>query len=779
MSSTVKLNPSALDALDRFDVGVIRLDAGQVVIALSKAARRLVAPVDMIGQHIGVLFPDPNEWSKMQAEFRARHEGRPGAYETEFTRPSDGVRVPVGILAVAEVDEAGEVVGSIGFIRDLREARVDRAMHLAIETKRSGQDLLATIAAELGRLVPFDAFRVNAISQRREHLRQLYATDADAAFARIYRWWPMPEFGRALMDREHTRLYDLEQFFRQPEWAEIARTDPATRDYLAKGYKHVLSLPVIEGERVVAFVSLDSKSAESPYGPEIVALCERLPLASAVRMALNHEEQDRLRFSLKLIAELGKVSHDIGKVSQALVDRLAEHFGWEHVAVFQRDEDSGGFRVLSQAGKGDGRLPEGFVLGEKEGIIGKAFAQEGPVNVPDVSKVPDYLPGVEGIQSELAVRVPGAVVRWVLNVESKLRDAFAAEEEEAVNPLVREAGFILERAALLHMRTAILRSINDAVIETDRQGIIRDANPGAERLFGRRLSDLKETSFGRVLLDQAVAKAALQTDFACQETTVVMRDGKHVPVLLSGATLPKDLGGRVFVASDLTYHKEIQRIDVLKEVFRQAALETRVPLALAAGWVARLGEMKEPAPEAAEKILKQLRKVDLPLERLMRLSAGGSAPAAAGGRTSLARVVESVLEELPDWERLRVNFRDVSAAAMVTAKEDDLRFCVETMLSFALRTRPEDQKVRMLLAREDNLASLRVEGDWQPDFHGAGEPRVSDRWRRQAISDFVLGEGMLKRLAEQSGGRFIWDVEKTLALELRVPVAALERAPHG
>jgi hypothetical protein len=138
-----------------------------------------------------------------------------------------------------------------------------------------------------------------------------------------------------------------------------------------------------------------------------------------------------------------------------------------------------------------------------------------------------------------------------------------------------------------------------------------------------------------------------------------------------------------------------------------------------------------------------------------------------------------VLEELPDWERLRVNFRDVSAAAMVTAKEDDLRFCVETMLSFALRTRPEDQKVRMLLAREDNLASLRVEGDWQPDFHGAGEPRVSDRWRRQAISDFVLGEGMLKRLAEQSGGRFIWDVEKTLALELRVPVAALERAPHG
>jgi hypothetical protein len=112
----------------------------------------------------------------------------------------------------------------------------------------------------------------------------------------------------------------------------------------------------------------------------------------------------------------------------------------------------------------------------------------------------------------------------------------------------------------------------------------------------------------------------------------------------------------------------------------------------------------------------------------------------------------------------------------VAGREDDLRFCVETMLSFALRTRPEDERVRMLLTRENGAACLSVEGDWEADFKGAGEPQVSDRWRRQAISDFALGEGVLTQLAEERGGRFISEVAKRLVLELRMPITEPEPA---
>jgi PAS domain S-box-containing protein len=781
MAGDVRLSPSALDALDKFKVGVVRLDGQQVVASASGFTTSLIMPDELVGRHISELFPDTETWAKIQSEIRSRMQGLASAYETVITRSCDGARIPVSVLGVPEVDETGQVVGSLAFIRDLREERADRAMHLAIETKRTGREILAEVAGELARLVPFDAFRVTAVSRSRTHLRQLYATDADASFSRFYRWWPMPKFALEMVNDEHPKRFALEGFFKQPGWAEVARDDEATREYLAQGFKHVLSLPVIEGKSVVAFIGIDSKRAETPFTQETIDLCVRLPLAEAVLMAMHYEEEDRLGFSVELIRELGKVSDDIQKVSQSLVDRLACQFDWDHVAIFQRDEDSGGFRVLSEGGNGKARLPDGFILRPEEGIVGAAFLSPNKrINEPNVAANRSYHVGVPDIRSELCLVVPGAVERWALNVESKQLNAFAEEEIEAVDMLVREAGIILERAALLHLRTAILDSINDAVIETDRRGVIRDANKAAGRLVGREPAKLKDTSLKQILADKDLAEAAVQADFfACEETNVLMLDGEQVPVLLSGSELPKQLGGRVFVASDLTYQKKVQRIGMLKEVFKQAALESRVPLAIAGNWIAQLGRDNDVPVDSVERILKQLRKVDLPLERLMRIAGGGASPVAARVTASLPRVVESILDELPADERGQIKFQNLSADAVVSGSDDTLRFCIETMLSFALRTRPQDRRVNMTLRADDSRAHLSVQGDWTPDFKSAGDPDVSDRWRRQAIADFALGEDILRRLAKDGGGEFDCELEGRMVLALRMPVVVQAGVSHA
>jgi hypothetical protein len=42
-------------------------------------------------------------------------------YVTAFTRLRDGHRIPVSIFAVPAVGNEGKIVGSMAFIRDLRE----------------------------------------------------------------------------------------------------------------------------------------------------------------------------------------------------------------------------------------------------------------------------------------------------------------------------------------------------------------------------------------------------------------------------------------------------------------------------------------------------------------------------------------------------------------------------------------------------------------------------------------------------------------------------------
>jgi PAS domain S-box-containing protein len=777
MDNQVRVAARAFDDLDRFQVAVVRVDSRQRISEASRLARA-IARDPLVGRHLTELFPPGSSWNEIKAHLEVRQKGGASEYHVEIVCPGTDTRIPVCGLGIPEVDANGTVVGSIALVRDLREERAARAMHSAIETRAGGFEILKSVAHALAPLVEFDAFRVMAVSKSREHLRTIYRSDSDALYV-INRWWTMPKFARHMLADRTPKLIDLKKFFADPEWARVAAEDAATQAYLDGGFKHTLSLPVVENDVVVGFVGIDSKRATCPYDDDTVELLHRLPLREAVLMALHCEEEQRLRFSMDLIAELGRNSHDIHKVSETLVEKLAAHWGWDHVSIFQRDEDSGGFRLLNQAGAGKDRLPDDVALPADEGLVADAFATQEVINTPDVAHEPRYRPGVPGMNSELCMPVPGAVPRWVLNIESKLFNTFAQEEIEAVGVLVREAGFILERAALLSMRTAILESINDAVLETDRRGRIRTANCGAGRLIGVAAAELHGTTLADLLVDQELAAKVIdQGDLPCTETSVRMRDGREVPVLLSGSELPKRLGGRVFVLTDLTYRESLRRIEMLKEVFKQAALETRVPLANAGKWVADLaGEDYNVPAQTIERILKQLGKADLPLERLMRLAGAGSGSAAAGS-ADLVAIFESVLDELPSTERDSIKYSKTIMDGRVTGSDHALRFCLATMVAFALRTRPIDARVRVTLGAANGRATLKVEGAWIPDFSRADEPGIWDNWRSRAIADFALGEDVLQKLVADGEGSFTSEMSKGLRMQLELPLARTV-ALHG
>jgi PAS domain S-box-containing protein len=370
------------------------------------------------------------------------------------------------------------------------------------------------------------------------------------------------------------------------------------------------------------------------------------------------------------------------------------------------------------------------------------------------------------------MRVPAEHSRWVLNVESDTENAFAAEEIETLSLLVREAGFILERAALLETRKAVLKAINDGVVETNEMGLVREANPAAEALFGYKTGDLRDRMLGDLVHDDETAGLiARQHGLQRRETVIVREDGQQVPVLISGALMPDDLGGKVFVVSDLTYQKELHRIDLIKEVFRQAAFESKIPLSLAASYLSQVIEGRPVTRELVEKTLKQLTRVDLPLERLLRLATGNT-ERDIDATAPLAQTVQHVLRELPDAEATQVDIQYSNNNMRVPVGCDTLAFCVESMLSFAFRTRPLDRKVRVELAAHDDVAHLSVRGDWSPLFNTDAATDFADRWRQRAIIDLSLGGGLIEDVATRAGGRFacVLEEDAPLELELELPL---------
>jgi len=773
MNETFALDVSALS---NFELAVLRFTTDGRCIFANTAAERLLGVPGAVGLTLDEIYPDAEEREFVAGEMARRLAGQASNYCTTFTRPHSGERVPISVFAFPENNPAGELIGSIAIVRDLREDVVARGIHRAVETLPTAGELLEETARQLRQLIPFDVFRVSAISRGRRHLRTMFSTDTGADERYPFKWWPIPAFILDTIDVETARVIDIDAMFEEPAYREMARTDPAVQAYRKSGMRACLSVPILQGDRIAAFIALDAKAVDT-FDQESLELCRRLPLTQAVLAATHFEEMTKLRACIDLVRNLGSKGLDVRAVASTLTKALATHFGWDHVAVFQHDEDVGAFRLLSQASDTGLAVDPEQLLPCDQGLVARAFRDQVEVDMSALAASAQETPAgakAPGVASALALPIPGETRRWVLKVASRLQMAFADEEIETLRLLAAEAGQILERAALLEMRDAILRSINDAVIETDRRGTIRKANPAAERLLGLPESALAGRLIEEFIADSALAAAVVRMDrFACRETELLVAGQPAVSVLLSASPLPENLGGRVFVASDITYEREVQRISALKDVFRNASLECRIPLALAANWVGQLA-LPEAAAPAVDRALKQIRKADLPLERLLRLATLDVKPTERHYTVDLNLLVSEILQELPESDQVTIELRRPPQRAIVDAPREGLRFCIESALSFALRTKPQDKRVSIAVKVAHGNASVFLEGDWVPDFGPGESGGIRQRLRRQTLSDLALATGEIEAILTQAHGRFSSELDRSVKFEMEMPLAAQE-----
>lgn len=572
-----------ITSLDAYGTPVVRVDPAGAITYVNRAAQQLLGIGPDQRVHLRTLFPDDAELARVSSQLHARLEGELSTYKTAFHRPgtpAGSPPVPIRVYAFPDLDDRGEVTGSVAIIHDGREESMRAVIHAAIEESATTDALFDVVAAQLGRLFRFDVFRVSAIGTSRKHIRSLYSTDPNAKTDYPFRWWPMPAFIERELDDLSARTIDIETMFRRPEYARLAETDAATANYLKAGYKSVFNMPVTENGRLVAIIAFDSKTRyafDHLHHEDLLAL----PLGQAVITALYRERRRQDEAVYETLRNAATFTHDVKRVAEELVVSLVRQ-GWDHASIFQADAAHNRMRLVCQANaKDQPPLAEPVDLPRLGPDCEPANAvAEAAVCWRRVEKFDSRASGPFGhagatpAGSQLVVPIRSQDrhgnadagtrqrERWVLNVESGQRGSFADEEIELLELLAGEANGVLHRSSMFELQVAVLGAINDAVIETDERGIIRWSNAAARHMLGlpARFDPREPLPFCRLLADARTRDALAQVDYLDhQELNLRTLHGKLVPVLLSISTLPEHLGGRVHVVSDFTYQKAVQR----------------------------------------------------------------------------------------------------------------------------------------------------------------------------------------------------------------------------
>lgn len=216
----------------------------------------------------------------------------------------------------------------------------------------------------------------------------------------------------------------------------------------------------------------------------------------------------------KLLNALIGIGQDLASTVDLapLLDRLLlvsrEIFGFENAIIRLYDPVREELSTVAAYGYPPEVTEPVIRLGQ--GIMGRVAAGKKPVLVSDLSHEADYLPGIAGARSELAVPM---LVRdrliGVFNVESPLPGAFCDADIEPLCTLAGQAAIAIENARLYDRLRAVsdeyrrLHHLNERILNSASLGIYAlDANL-AITAWNRRMTDMSgiaaEAAIGRNL----------------------------------------------------------------------------------------------------------------------------------------------------------------------------------------------------------------------------------------------------------------------------------------
>jgi PAS domain S-box-containing protein len=750
------------EALDHMPAGVLTVnEQGDITYANSEFCRIVGLP-SCTGVNIRRIFSDDQDYAKVSDNLKARFTTRVGNdYRVEVTHQPDGIKVPINIIAVPQVGDAGIVVGSFAFIKDMTlETTADR-IHTQIEAMRDWHQILQAITLELADLISFDYFVVQLYSSDHRHTRMLFTYSPEVEQQWGVRWFELPNIALRLIEQREPIIIDnFYELLNQPEWVEV-KHDPTTKKFLARGYRSCLWYPIVASDRL-AGITLYSKRAQA-FREGDKKILETLPLRRAISMAMHYLERDDQRFRLNLMHEIAACGADPKVAAALLVKRISDHYDWDNVSLFRVNEDKRNFELLAQNFTSkEYEFPCAYAQPMHEGVLGYVYNTKHHAISGDVHSDPlfrqYFKQGVRAtVMSELAIPiVVDGKVCAILNSEDNRRNAYADAERRGLETVLHEVSVLFQRLELQHLLNAIQEATKDAIIRTDSNGTIRQINPATTALLGYRDHELVGTSVTQYFRDKQLAACFIRADHPPgDQVDLVAKDGQHVAVLLSGALLPTHIGGRVYTATDLSWRQRVERLECLRDMYRELGDQAHAPLSLCFIWLKRLlRATTSDENETLEKVFRQLKKVQLTFDRLSLFEREGTTMPFNPVLISVPYIVDGIISELPEDDRSHVNLLYATDLPSIRGDVFQLSFCLTSTLSYLLQCAPQNEKVSINVHSDDRYVKITVRGK-APNIDAPELPhQAHENWLAHALFEVAIGADTLRRFTKQHGGTF-------------------------
>ncbi len=298
-------------------------------------------------------------------------------------------------------------------------------------------DLLRKIPELIKRLIPFDAFAVYLLDERRNELKIAYAVGYpdDAANFRVR----LSEgiVGRVVETRQALVVGDVSN---DPHYISVV-----------PGMTSTLAVPLVHKSKPVGALNILSR-ARDQYSERDAAILRQF--ASHVAIALvNARLFDMERLDAEAFETLAEIGREVAAVLNLdeLLSRIAQltrrlvdyrTFG---ILLLNEQADALEMKVAVQYGE-KVALP---TVAVGEGLVGYAALHREAVNVPDVARDPRYIKVVDDVRSELAIpMLLKDKCVGVFDLESPELDAFSKRDIEILTLLASQAAVAIENARL-------------------------------------------------------------------------------------------------------------------------------------------------------------------------------------------------------------------------------------------------------------------------------------------------------------------------------------------
>ncbi len=297
--------------------------------------------------------------------------------------------------------------------------------------------------------------------------------------------------------------------------------------------KSWIGVPLLLGDRVIGVMAAQSYHQENRYDQHDLELLQAIAGQAAIALQ-NARLFEETRKRAQQQEALYRLSHALTRaqgekeICEVTVSALKEILGYAFSGVFLLDPETGDRVLMAQRGwenaPADWRIPPG------QGISWRAIERGELHYCPDVSQEPAYLPGAQGMGSEVDVPIKiGDTILGVLIVEAQQPNAFTADDFYILQSVASQLAVALQNAHLFEETRrseaelrALFAAMTDVIIIYDREGrYVRIAPTNPSRLFrpsaemlGRRLTEV---------LPQELHQPFLETIARALETGQVQR----------------------------------------------------------------------------------------------------------------------------------------------------------------------------------------------------------------------------------------------------------------